>query len=76
MLEPTRRDASRAREAEQYWQRERPPYAVGESYRASYSAVGKAHDRGKVSTEARSPVRTRSPDMSDRKRMSQPPCGP
>jgi hypothetical protein len=34
MLEPTRCDASRAREAEKYWQRERPPYAVGESYRA------------------------------------------
>jgi hypothetical protein len=23
-----------ARQAEQYWQRERPPYALGESYRA------------------------------------------
>jgi hypothetical protein len=48
MLEPTRRDASRAREAEKYWQRERPPYAVGASYRASYSAVGQAHYRGKL----------------------------
>ena len=75
MLEPTRRDASRAREAEKYWQRERPPYAVGESYRASYSAVGKAHYMGKDSTEARSPERKRIPDMSDRTSMSQPPCG-
>lgn len=31
MLEPTRRDASRARAAEKSWQRERPPYAGGES---------------------------------------------
>jgi hypothetical protein len=75
MLEPTRRDASRAREAEQYWQRERPPYAVGESYRAEYSAVGKAYHTGKDSTEARSPERKLIPDMSDRISMSQPPCG-
>jgi hypothetical protein len=38
--------------------------------------VGKAHYRGKVSTEARSPERTLIPDMSDRISMSQPPCGP
>jgi hypothetical protein len=75
MLEPTRRDASRVRAAEKYWQRERPPYAVGASYRASYSEVGKAYYRGKVSTEARSPERKRIPDMSDRISMSQPPCG-
>ena len=75
MLEPTRRDASRAREAEKYWQRERPPYAVGESYRAEYSAVGKAYHTGKDSTEARSPERQLIPDMSDRSSMSQPPCG-
>jgi hypothetical protein len=75
MLEPPCRDAPGARKAEQYWQRERPPSAGGESYRAEYSAVGKAHHRGKVSTEARSPERTRIPDMSDRISMSQPPCG-
>jgi hypothetical protein len=75
MLEPTRRDASRVREAEQSGQRERPPYAGGESYRASYSAVGQAHSRGKDATEARSPARTRIPDRSDRHSMSQPPCG-
>jgi hypothetical protein len=34
MLEPTCRGAPGARKAEKYWQRERPPYAVGESYRA------------------------------------------
>ena len=75
MLEPTCRAAPGARQAEQYWQRERPQYAVGESYRASYSAVGKAHYTGKDSKEARSPERTRFPEMSDRNRMSQPPCG-
>jgi hypothetical protein len=48
----------------------------GESYRASYSAVGKAHHMGKVSTAARSPERTLIPDMSDQSSMSQPPCGP
>src|SRR5262245_48256404 len=76
MLEPTRRAASRVRAAEQYWQRARPPYAVGESYRASYSAVGKASDRGKVSTAARRPARPRIPDRSDRSSMRPPPCGP
>jgi hypothetical protein len=76
MLEPTCRDAPGARQAEKYWQRERPPDAVGESYRAEYSAVGKARHPGKASTDARRPDRPRSPDMSDRNRMSQPPCGP
>jgi len=76
MLAPQRRGGKRDRQAEESWQRERPPEADGESYRAEDSEVGKAHDRGKVSTEARSPARTRLPDMSDRSRMSQPPCGP
>ena len=76
MLEPKRRGGKRGRQAEEYCHRESPPDAAGESYRAEYSAVGKAHSRGKVSTEARSPERTRSPDMSDRSSMSQPPCGP
>ena len=41
---------------------EAPPHASGESYRASYSAVGKAHDKGKDVTEVRSPHRTLLPD--------------
>jgi hypothetical protein len=64
------------RQAEKSCHRESPPYADGESYRAEYSEVGKAHDRGKDSTEARSPERKRIPDMSDRISMSQPPWGP
>ena len=76
MLEPTHCGSTRARQVEEYCARESPPYAVGESYRASYSEVGKAHHMGKVSTEARSPERTLIPDMSDRISMSQPPCGP
>ena len=75
MLEPKRRGGKRGRQAEEYCHRESPPDAEGASYRAEYSAVGKAHSRGKVSTEARSPERTRIPDMSDRSSMSQPPCG-
>ena len=49
--------------------------ADGESYRAEDAAVGKAHDRGKDSTEARRPERQFIPDTSDRNSMSQPPCG-
>jgi hypothetical protein len=75
MLEPGHRGGPGVRQAEKYWQQERPPYAVGESYRAEYSAVGKAHHMGKVSTEARRPERKLIPDMSDRSSMSQPPCG-
>src|SRR5262249_24422162 len=63
------------KEAEEYCDRESPPDAPGESYRASYSEVWKAHDKGKVSTEARSLHRKLIPDMSDRMSMSQPPCG-
>lgn len=66
MLEPEHRCGTRDRQAEKYCHRESPPYAFEESYRASYSAVGKAHHTGKVSTEARSPERTLIPDMSDR----------
>ena len=76
MLEPTHRCGPCDRQAEKYYHRESPPYAFEESYRAEYSAVGKAHHMGKVSTEARSPERTLIPDMSDRSSMSQPPCGP
>jgi hypothetical protein len=47
MLEPKRRGGKRGRQAEEYRQRERPPDADGESYRAEYAAVGKAHYRGK-----------------------------
>ncbi len=43
--------------------------------RAEYSEVGKAHDRGKVSTEARSPERQLIPGMSDRISMSNLPVG-
>ena len=76
LLAPTCRDVPGGRKAEKDWQRERPPYAVGESYRASYSAVGKAHHTGQDSTEACRPERTRIPDMADRNRLRQPPCGP
>ena len=76
MLDPEPRCRTHDREAEEYCQRESPPDVEGESYRAEYSAVGKARHTGKVSTEARSPERTLIPDMSDRNRMSQPPCGP
>ena len=75
MLEPTYCGRTRARQVEEYCDRESPPYTDGESYRAEYSEVGKAHYRGKVSTEARSLERTLIPDMSDRISMSQPPCG-
>src|SRR4051794_36736362 len=59
MLEPTHGGSTRDRQVEESCDRESPPNACGESYRASYSEVGKAHHRGKVSTEARSPARTR-----------------
>jgi hypothetical protein len=75
MLEPTHCGRTRDRQVEEYCDRESPPDAVGASYRASYSEVGKAHYMGKVSTEARRPERKRIPDMSDRNEMSQPPCG-
>ena len=76
MLEPARRRGTGCRQVEESCHRESPPYAAGESYRAEYSEVGKAHDTGKVSTAARRPDRTLLPDMSDRSSMSQPPCGP
>ena len=63
------------RQAAQHWEQACPPYAYGESYRAEYSALGKASHTGKVSTEARRPDRTRIPDMADRTQMSHPPCG-
>ena len=63
------------RQAVQTWRQACPTYASGESSRAEYSAVEKVHDMGKDSTEARRPERTRIPDRSDRKPMSQPPCG-
>jgi hypothetical protein len=74
-LEPQRRWSTRGRQAEKYGDRASPPQADGESYRAEYAAVGKAHDRRKVSTEARRPHRTLIPDMADRISMSQPPYG-
>ena len=76
MLEPQRRGGKRDRQAEEYCHRESPPDAAGESYRASYSEVGKAHHMGKDSTEARSPERQLIQDMSDRSSLSHPPCGP
>ncbi len=58
------------RQAEEYRHRESLPHADGESYRAEYSEVGKAHYMGKVSTEAHSPQRKLIPNMSDRISMS------
>jgi hypothetical protein len=75
MLEPQRRGGKRDRQAEEYCDRESPPDADGESYRASYSEVGQAPHMGQDSTEARSPERQLIPDTSDRISMSQPPCG-
>ena len=63
------------RQAAQNWKQACPPYASGESYRASYAAVGKAHHVGKDSTAARRPDRTLIPDMLDRNQLSQPPYG-
>jgi hypothetical protein len=62
MLEPTRCCGTRARKVEEYCQRESPLYASGESYHAEYSAVGKAHYKGKDVTEVRSPHRPLLPD--------------
>jgi hypothetical protein len=76
MLEPTHCGRPRARQVEESGDRESSPSAVGESDRASYAEVGKAHHMGKVSTAARRPDRTRIPDRSDRSSMSQPPGGP
>ena len=78
MLEPTCRDAPGARKAEKYWRRERPRYAASAGSRIERSTLrwGKPTTPGKDSTEARRPDRPRIPDMSDRNRMSQPPCGP
>ena len=53
----------RSRQAEKYCQRESPPNAVGESYQAEYSEVGKAHYMGKDLTEVRSLQRKLRPDM-------------
>ena len=62
MLEPQRRWRTWDRQAEKYCHRERPLHAPGESYHASYSAVGKAHDKGKDVTEVHRPHRTLLPD--------------
>jgi hypothetical protein len=61
MLEPTRCCGTRARKVEEYCQRASPLYALGESCHAEYSAVGKAHYRGKDVPEGRSPPRQRLP---------------
>ncbi len=62
MLEPKLYEGTRPRQAEQYCHRERPLEAPGESSHAEYSAVGKAHDKGKDVTEVRSPHRQLLPD--------------
>ena len=56
------RGGTRARQAEESCHRESPPHAAGVSYHAEYSAVGKAHYKGKDVTEVRSPHRTLLPD--------------
>ena len=63
MPESKHRHVTTARQAEKYCERERPPYAFGESYQAYYSEVGKACHMGKDLTEARSPQRKLVPDM-------------
>jgi hypothetical protein len=62
MLEPKLDEGTRTRQAEKYCHRERPLDVPGESYHASYSAVGKAHYTGKDVTEVRSPPRPLLPD--------------
>ena len=62
MLEPTRHGGPWERQAEKYCHRESPPDTDGVSYHAEYSAVGKAHYRGKGVTEGRSPHRPLLPD--------------
>jgi hypothetical protein len=62
MLEPTLYEGTRTRQAEKYCHRACPLEAPGESYHASYSAVGKAHDTGQDVTAGRSPHRQLLPD--------------
>jgi hypothetical protein len=62
MLEPKLYEGTRTRQAEKYCHRERPLDAPGESYHAEYSAVGKAHYKGKDVTAVRSPHRQLLPD--------------
>ena len=52
----------------------KPLDALGVSYQAEYSAVGKAHYRGKDLTEVRSLSRKLVPDMSGWSTTSQPHC--
>jgi len=52
----------------------KPLEALGVSYQAEYSAVGKAHYRGKDLTEVRSLQRKLVPDMSGWSTTSQPHC--
>jgi len=52
----------------------KPLEALGVSYQAEYSAVGKAHYRGKDLTEGRSLQRKLVPDMSGWSTTSQPHC--
>ena len=72
MPESKHRHVTTARQAEKYCERERPPYAFGESYQAYYSERGKAtytsgvnrlpRTKGKVLTEVRSLQRKLAPD--------------
>jgi RNA-directed DNA polymerase len=62
MLAPKLYEGTRTRQAEQYWHRERPLAAPGESDHAEDSAVGQAHYKGKDVTEGRSPHRPLLPD--------------
>jgi hypothetical protein len=52
----------------------KPLDALGVSSQAAYSAVGKAHYRGKDLTEVRSLSRKLVPDMSGWSTTSQPHC--
>ncbi len=62
MPEPKHMHVTMSRQAEKYCEREKPPYAFGESYQAYYSERGKATYKGKVLTEVRSLKRKLAPD--------------
>ena len=62
MLDPTLHGGPWDRQAAQYGHRASPPDTEGVSSHAEYSAVGKAHSRGKDVTEGRSPPRHLLPD--------------
>ena len=62
MPEPQLRCGTRDRQAEEYYERESPPDASGESYQAEYSERGKATYMGKDVTEGHSPHRQLAPD--------------